>query len=89
MPRSSSLEYAQIVPPTPKGTETRKTSRQSSGPSRPPSMSPMKDPDMAATLLIPSARPRWFEGNVSVRIAAEFAMSIAAPRPWTIRMPIR
>ena len=44
---------------------------------------------MAATLLIPRARPRWLEGKASVRIAAEFAMSMAAPRPWTTRMPIR
>ncbi len=49
----------------------------------------MNDPEMAAPLLIPSARPRWLVGNASVRIAAEFAMSIAAPRPCTTRMPIR
>jgi hypothetical protein len=49
----------------------------------------MKEPLMPATLLIPSAIPRWFEGNASVRIAAEFATRKAAPTPWTIRKPTR
>ena len=43
---------------------------------------------MAATPLIPSARPRWCGGKASVRIALELANSIAPPMPWTTRMAI-
>ena len=46
----------------------------------------MKLPLMAAAWLIPSANPRRSSGNASVRMAAEFAMSIAAPTPWKRRM---
>ena len=49
----------------------------------------MKDPAMAATWLRPSAMPRWFIGNASVRIAAELANSIAPPTPWKMRIAIR
>ena len=38
--------------------------------------------------MTPSAMPRWFDGNASVRIAAEDAISIAPPTPWTTRQPI-
>jgi hypothetical protein len=50
--------------------------------------SPMNEPAIAATPLMPSARPRWWTGKASVRIALEFANSIAPPMPWTTRMPI-
>ena len=39
---------------------------------------PRNEPAIAATLLTPSAMPRWLSGNASVRIAVEFAISIAA-----------
>ena len=45
-------------------------------------------PLMPTTLLIPSARPRWFAGKASVRIATEFATRKAAPIPCTIRKEI-
>ena len=84
-PISRRLRYDQIVPAMPVGTETRKTSRHEIGASRPPSTSPMNMPLMPTTLLIPSASPRWFDGNASVRIATEFATRNAAPIPCTIR----
>jgi len=37
---------------------------------------------------MPSARPRWCGGNASVRIAAEFAISIAPPNACSSRQPI-
>ncbi len=46
----------------------------------------MNDPLIPATWLMPSAIPRWFSGKASVRIAAELAISSAAPTPWKIRM---
>ena len=88
-PISRRLRYDQIVPRIPNGTETRKTSRQEIGASTPPSTRPMNRPLIPTTLLIPSASPRWFAGNASVRIATEFATRKAAPIPCTIRNPIR
>ena len=41
----------------------------------------MNDPAIAATMLIPSARPRCSAGNASVRIAAELAIRNAAADP--------
>jgi hypothetical protein len=76
------------VPNRPNGTETKNTSRQDTGASTPPSTSPMNDPAMAATMLIPRARPRWSGGNASVRIAEELAIRKAAPIPCTTRMTI-
>ena len=87
--RSSSLRYAQTVPSSPTGTEIRNTSRQSIGASTPPSTSPMNTPLTPTMLLMPSAIPRWFSGNASVMIAAEFASRNAAPTPWTTRKMIR
>ena len=84
-PISRRLRYDQIVPAMPVGTETRKTSRHEIGASTPPSTSPMNMPLMPTTLLMPSASPRWFDGNASVRIATEFATRNAAPIPCTIR----
>jgi hypothetical protein len=48
----------------------------------------MNMPEMPATMLMPSAKPRWSTGNASVMIAAELAMSIDAPTPWTMRNTI-
>ena len=87
-PISRSLRCDQIVPKIPNGTETRKTSRQLIGASRPPSSSPMNWPLIPTTLFRPSASPRWLAGNASVRIAAEFAIRNAAPTPCTSRKPI-
>ena len=39
-------------------------------------------------MLTPSAMPRWFDGNASVRIADDDAISIAPPTPCTTRQPI-
>ena len=47
---------------------------------------PMKEPEIPAMLLMPSAMPRWCSGKASVRIAAVFAVRKAAPTPWKIRM---
>ena len=67
------------------GTDTKNTSRQSMVASRPPTTSPRKRPAMLATLLSPSAMPRWLVGNASVRMAPELAEMFAPPMPWTIR----
>ena len=48
----------------------------------------MKEPAIAATLLIPSARPRCSSGNASVRIALELAKISAPPSPWPSRIRI-
>ncbi len=48
----------------------------------------MNIPLIPTTLLIPSARPRWFAGKASVRMATELATRNAAPIPCTIRKPI-
>ena len=85
LPLSRRLKYPQIVPMMPKGTETQKTSRQSTTESSPPAISPMNDPPIAATWLIPMAMPRWSDGNASTRIALELAKSIAPPTPCTRR----
>ena len=49
---------------------------------------PRNDPAMAETWLMPSAMPRWWAGNASVRIAVELANSIAPPTPCPIRITI-
>ena len=87
-PISLSLRCDHTVPTRPNGTETRNTSRQSMGASSPPTRRPMNWPLIPTTLLRPSASPRWFAGNASVRIAAEFAIRNAAPTPCTSRKPI-
>ena len=46
----------------------------------------MNEPAMAATLLIPRAKPRWFSGKASVRMALELANRKAPPTPWKTRM---
>jgi hypothetical protein len=46
----------------------------------------MNVPLMAAAWLMPRAKPRRPGGKASVRMAAEFAMSRAAPTPWKMRI---
>ncbi len=48
----------------------------------------MNWPAIAATPLMPSASPRWFVGNASVRMACEFAKRKAPPIPCTNRIPM-
>ncbi len=87
-PVSRNFRYAHAVPNRPTGTDTRNTRCQSVVDSRPPTMSPMNDPDTAATALMPNAIPRSCCGNASVRIAVEFAKIIAPPTPCTNRKKI-
>ena len=86
---SSSFRYAQTVPSSPTGTETRKTRRQSIGARMPPRTRPTNRPLMPTMVLIPSAIPRWSAGKASVMIAAELASRQAPPTPWTIRKTTR
>ena len=74
------------MPNSPMGTETRKISRQLIGASMPPSTKPMNVPLMAAAWLTPMAMPRCPSGKASVRMAAELAISMAAPTPWKMRI---
>ena len=76
------------MPNTPTGTLTQNTARQSIAASRPPATRPMNMPASPATWLVPSAKPRRSGGNASVRIAAEFAMSMDPPMAWSTRQPI-
>ena len=46
----------------------------------------MNEPLSPATWLMPRAMPRWSSGKASVRMAAELAMSMAAPTPWKTRI---
>ena len=85
---SRRLLYAQMVPNSPIGTFTQNTRRQLTAASRPPSSSPTNCPEIPAIWLMPRAMPRLLAGNASVRIAAEFAISIAPPKPCTNRQPI-
>ena len=48
----------------------------------------MNAPAIAATALIPSARPRSSCGNASVRIAEELPIRSAPPTPWPTRIAI-
>lgn len=76
------------VPRTPTGTPTQKIARQSHSESSPPNSRPRNEPATAATMLKPSAMPRWLLGNASVRMAADNAIRMAPPTPWTTRQPI-
>jgi hypothetical protein len=76
------------VPNTPIGTFTQKTARQSQAASAPPSSRPTNWPEMPAIWLMPSAMPRWRAGNASVKMAAEFAISMEPPNACAIRQPI-
>ena len=76
------------MPNSPIGTFTQNTRRQFHAASRPPSSSPTNCPEIPAIWLTPSAMPRLLAGNASVRIAAEFAISIAPPNACTKRQPI-
>ena len=77
------------MPKTPIGTETTNTRCQLIGARTPPMIRPMNEPAIAAIELMPSARPRWWVGKASVRIAVEFASSSAPPMPCRTRMTIR
>jgi len=46
----------------------------------------MNEPAIAATLLMPRPRPRWWVGKASVMMAEELAKSIAPPTPWPMRI---
>jgi hypothetical protein len=48
----------------------------------------MKEPRMAAIMLMPMAIPRCSTGKASVRIAVEFAIRSAPPIPWITRPTI-
>lgn len=87
-PVSRSLRYAQTVPNTPTGTDTRNTRCQFTGASTPPTIRPRNEPPMPATWFTPSARPRRSGGNASVRIAVELANSSAPPTPCSTRIAI-
>ena len=76
------------MPNSPIGTFTQNTRRQSHAASTPPSSSPTNCPEIPAIWLTPSAMPRLLAGNASVKIAAEFAISIAPPKACTNRHPI-
>ena len=58
-----------MVPMMPIGTPTQKIAFQCHSERKPPMSRPRNDPATAATMLTPSAMPRWFDGNASVRIA--------------------
>ena len=88
VPTSRRLRIDQIVPNTPTGTLTQNTARQSISASSPPATRPRNIPASAVIWLTPKAIPRWCTGNASVRIAAEFAVSIAPPTACTTRQPI-
>jgi hypothetical protein len=49
----------------------------------------MNAPAVRATLLIPMARPRWWGGKASVKMALELAINSAPPTPWPTRPMIR
>ena len=87
-PSSFSERTLQMVPRMPIGTPTQKIARQSHSESTPPISRPRNDPATAATMFTPSAMPRWLDGNASVRIAPDDAISIAPPMPWITRQPI-
>jgi hypothetical protein len=76
------------VPSTPTGTLIQKTARQSIVARSPPATRPMNCPAMAAIWFVPSASPRCSAGNASVRIAAEFAVSIEPPTACRTRHPM-
>ena len=76
------------MPNTPIGTFTQNTRRQSTAASAPPSSSPTNCPEMPAIWLTPRAIPRLLAGNASVRIAAEFDISMAPPKACTNRQPM-
>ncbi len=87
-PSSLSERTLQMVPMMPIGTPTQKMACQWISESTPPISRPRNEPATAATMLTPSAMPRWLEGNASVRIAEDDDISIAPPTPWITRQPI-
>ncbi len=87
-PSSFSDRRLHTVPSKPIGTPTQKIACQCHSDSTPPISRPRNDPATAATMLTPSAMPRWLDGKASVRIADDDAISIAPPTPCTTRQPI-
>ena len=77
-----------MVPRTPTGTETRNTQRQWTTASAPPSSRPMNVPAIAATWLMPIAKPRRSGGKASVMMAVELANSIEPPTACSRRKPM-
>ena len=47
---------------------------------------PDEGPAERRALVDPEGQPRWSGGKASVRIAAELAINMAAPRPWKMRI---
>ena len=72
----------------PIGTPTQNTACQCHSERKPPMSRPRNDPATAATMLTPSAMPRWLAGKASVRIADDDAISMAPPMPWITRQAI-
>ncbi len=72
----------------PIGTPTQKIAFQCHSDRKPPMSRPRKEPATAATMLTPSAIPRWLAGNASVRIADDEDISMAPPTPCTTRQAI-
>jgi hypothetical protein len=72
----------------PTGTFTQNTARQSHTASSPPRASPRNCPAKIAAWFTPMAKPRRYFGNASVKIAAEFAVSIEPPSACRNRQPI-
>ena len=87
-PTSRSERTLQMVPRIPSGTPTQKIACQLISASTPPMRSPRNDPATAATMLTPSAIPRWLAGKASVSTAEAVAINMAPPMPWTTRHPI-
>ena len=87
-PISRRLWYDHAVAIRPTGTETRKTRRQLIGARMPPSTRPRNEPTTIAMLFTPSASPRSFCGNASVRMALELANTSAPPTPCPTRITI-
>ena len=80
-PSSFSDRTLQMVPTTPIGTPTQKMDCQWNSESTPPISRPRNEPATAATILTPSAMPRWVAGNASVRTADDDAINMAPPTP--------
>ncbi len=87
-PSSLSERTLQMVPRMPIGTPTQKIAFQCHSDRKPPISRPRKEPATAATMLTPSAMPRWLAGNASVRMAEDDDISIAPPMPCTTRHAI-
>ena len=77
-----------MVPKTPTGTLTQNTAAPVDGGQQAAGDQPDELPARPATWLMPSAKPRCSAGKASVRIAAEFAISMDPPTACSRRQPI-